>query len=188
MKLVEDYVKIYPAINKKMCNTILKEITDINWQQHKFYNSATGQLNADYGDKELDISFDTIPSIEKLNKIIWETIRTYILDDMNKPYFQGWSGFTIPRFNRYEKNRLMGIHCDHIQSMFDGQRKGIPTLSVLGLLNDNYEGGKLLMFDNENEIKLKQGDIVIFPSVFLYPQRVTEVTKGVRHSFVSWVW
>ena len=44
------------------------------------------------------------------------------------------------------------------------------------------------MFDDEKEYKIKQGEIMIFPSVFLYPHRVAPVTKGVRDTFVSWVW
>ena len=32
-----------------------------------------------------------------------------------------------------------GLHADHIHSMFDGEKKGIPILSVLGVLNDDYE-------------------------------------------------
>ena len=78
-------------------------------------------------------------------------------------------------------------HCDHISELFDGQRKGIPTLSIVGLLNEDYEGGELIMFDNY-EIKLKQGDLMIFPSNFLYPHKVEPIKKGVRYSYVSWVW
>ena len=54
-------------------------------------------------------------------------------------------------------------------------------------LNDNYEGGEFIMFDN-HEIKFKQGDLIIFPSNFLYPHKVEPVIKGTRYSFVSWVW
>ena len=43
------------------------------------------------------------------------------------------------------------------------------------------------MFD-DYVIELKQGDVLMFPSVFLYPHRVNPVTKGVRDTFVSWVW
>ena len=43
------------------------------------------------------------------------------------------------------------------------------------------------MFNNK-KINLNQGDILIFPSVFLYPHKVEPVTKGARYSFVSWAW
>ena len=83
----------------------------------------------------------------------------------------------------WKDSMLLAHNC-----MFDGQRKGIPTLSVLGSLNNDYEGGEFLMFDEEKEYKIKAGEIMIFPSVFLYPHRVAPVTKGTRDTFVSWVW
>ena len=81
----------------------------------------------------------------------------------------------------------MNLHCDHIHTIFDGQRKGIPTLSLLGSLNDNYEGGDLILFD-DFKIELEKGDLIIFPSNFLYPHRVEPVLSGVRYSYISWVW
>jgi predicted 2-oxoglutarate/Fe(II)-dependent dioxygenase YbiX len=51
----------------------------------------------------------------------------------------------------------------------------------------DYEGGEFIMFQ-DHEIKLKKGDLLIFPSVFLYPHKVEPVKKGIRYSFISWVW
>ena len=50
---------------------------------------------------------------------------------------------------------------------------------------DDYKGGEFIMFD-DYEIKFKAGDLIIFPSVFLYPHLVKPVKKGIRYSFVSW--
>jgi predicted 2-oxoglutarate/Fe(II)-dependent dioxygenase YbiX len=81
----------------------------------------------------------------------------------------------------------MKTHHDHIQSLFDGERKGIPVLSIVGLLNDDFDGGEFVFFD-EHKVNLKKGDILIFPSIFIFPHRVAKVTKGTRYSFVSWAW
>ena len=81
----------------------------------------------------------------------------------------------------------MAYHCDHIRSMFDGEKKDIPILSVIGTLNDDYDGGELVMFDDK-EIILGEGDLIIFPSVFLYPHKINPITKGKRYSYTSWVW
>jgi predicted 2-oxoglutarate/Fe(II)-dependent dioxygenase YbiX len=188
MTKLEDYIKIYPKLDKEFCNKIIKELKMSEWKQHNFYNVKDQTFAPQSGSKELDVSWDDIPSRKELTDKTWETVKKYILEDLNKSYFNGWEGFTRIRFNKYKKTRLMALHCDHIHDMFDGNRKGIPILSVLGLLNDDFQGGEFLMFDEEKEIKLKAGDIMIFPSVFLYPHRVAPVTKGVRHSFVSWVW
>ena len=87
----------------------------------------------------------------------------------------------------FAENKKMAEHCDHINSIFDGERKGVPILSIVGILNDDYEGGDFVMFKNK-KIDLKQGDLLLFPSSFLYPHRVDPVTKGHRYSYVSWVY
>ena len=92
--------------------------------------------------------------------------------------------FTPVRFNRYEVGTVMRKHFDHIHSIFDGKLKGIPILSFVGVLNDDYEGGKMLVRDVE--FPLKQGDIIIMPSCFMFPHEISEITKGTRYSFVSW--
>ena len=50
----------------------------------------------------------------------------------------------------------MALHCDHIHSLFEGQKKGIPTMTFLAVLNDDYEGGEFIMWGDE-EIKFKTG-------------------------------
>jgi predicted 2-oxoglutarate/Fe(II)-dependent dioxygenase YbiX len=43
------------------------------------------------------------------------------------------------------------------------------------------------MFDNL-QLDLQAGDLLIFPSNFMYPHRVEPVTNGERYSFISWMW
>ena len=80
----------------------------------------------------------------------------------------------------------MALHADHIHSMFDGKRKGIPILSVLGVLNDDYEGGEFYLIDDK--VDFTKGDILVFPSNFMYPHKVEPVKKGTRYSYISWIW
>lgn len=187
MRRLDDYVKIYKWLDDDFCKNIILELNSVKWDQHTFYHDS-GEYVKRSGDLELDVSYDYIPSKDRLTEEVWKAIGKYILEDFNNEYFAGWSGFTNIRFNRYNKNKLMALHCDHIHDMFDGKRKGIPILTVLGSLNNDYEGGELLMFDEEKEYKMNVGEIMIFPSNFLYPHRVAPVTKGIRDTFVSWVW
>jgi predicted 2-oxoglutarate/Fe(II)-dependent dioxygenase YbiX len=93
--------------------------------------------------------------------------------------------FSVVRYNRYRTGQKIVSHYDHIHSIFDGKEQGIPILSLIGVFNDNYQGGKLTFWQN-HEVELKQGDIVAFPSLFMYPHEVTEITEGTRYSWVSW--
>ena len=185
-KKLEFYIKSYKSIDKKTCKKIVKEIKNIDWLKHTFYDVQEKTFINRSGDNELDVGFINSDTKNLLMQKIWDSYYSYI-SDLNFSWFNGWQGHSEVRFNRYEKNHLMAEHCDHIHSMFDGQRKGIPTMSALGLLNDDYEGGELIMFQ-DTIIPFKAGDIIIFPSCFLYPHKIEPVTKGVRYSFVSWAW
>ena len=91
---------------------------------------------------------------------------------------------TKPRLNKYEVNQNMKTHVDHIHSIFDGKDKGVPILSLVGLINDDFEGGEFYI--NNEEVKFNKGDIMIFPSNFMYSHGVKPITKGERYSYVSW--
>lgn len=183
-----DYVKVYENhIPKKLCKSAVKNLKNVNWQEHSFYESKTNTYIS--YDHELSVSQDNIPEKKEINEQVWFAIEKYILKDFEsfKEWFGGWDGYTSIRFNRYDPTTQMKLHCDHIHSMFDGQIKGVPILSVLGSLNDDYEGGELIMFGN-HEIKLPTGSVVVFPSNFMFPHEVKPVKKGIRYSYVSWTW
>jgi len=121
--------------------------------------------------------------MDYLNNKIKDCVSDYLKNVVPIP-FQLKQVSTI-RFNRYQIGTNMKMHHDHIHGLFDGEKKGVPILTILALLNDDFEGGDFLMFDGK-KVQLEAGDIILFPSNFLYPHAVTTVTKGTRYSFVSW--
>ena len=191
-KDLKDYIVQIPLLDKEFCNQTIDELVKVEelkggWEQHKFYNAKTGVSKPRSGNFELDILYtNQIDNTKVIMKKLWNGIDNYI-KTFNFPWFDGWKGYSAIRYNRYFESRKMALHCDHIHSMFDGNKKGVPILSCLGVLNDNYEGGEFIIFD-DYEIKFKQGDLLIFPSNFLYPHKVEPVTKGTRYSYISWVW
>lgn len=183
---IEAYVKVYDNwIPHEVCDRVVDGLQTATWVQHTYHDPQTNQSQPLNADKELDVTHES-PFSNEVHEYIWQAYRTY-LTELNFEWFSTWEGFTPVRFNRYTKNTLMSLHCDHIHSAFDGQRKGIPTMTCLAVLNDGYAGGEFIMFDDK-EIKLGKGSAVVFPSVFLYPHLVKPVTEGVRYSCVSWAW
>ena len=178
-------------LDEKFCENSIDELDKNEWDKHNFESSG-GVLTKPSGNNELEIIYDENFSfnVGEINNFIVQNLHSAILEyieSYNFDWFNGWEGYSPIRFNRYSSGQTMKNHCDHIHSMFDGERKGIPILSIIGLLNDDYEGGELIMFEDK-KIDTKAGDILIFPSNFLYPHKVTPVSKGVRYSYVSWVW
>lgn len=182
------YLKVYDNVfTPDFCAATVSQLEKAPWEKHGYYDPKSGK-NQSYED-DLYVSHFSIPNKEKIDKQMWEVIRTYLHDDMNavNKWFNSWNGYSFVRFNRYSPGENMKTHCDHIHSLFDGNHKGVPILTVLGALNDDYEGGELIFWEKE-EIKLKAGSVMVFPSNFLYPHQVDSVKSGTRYSYVSWTW
>ncbi len=155
---VKDYMKIYDNfLDLDFCKTVVAEIESNSWQKHSFYRAG----NNDYisYEDDLAVSYSNSENGNFINKKIWSGIEQYIVKDFAHcaDWFNGWSGYSLVRFNKYDTGTKMKLHCDHIHSMFDGNRKGIPTLSILGSLNDDYEGGDLIFWNSE-KVELKLGN------------------------------
>jgi PKHD-type hydroxylase len=62
-------------------------------------------------------------------------------------------------------------------------RKISMTLQLSG--GDDYEGGDLEFMDYTQKAPRGRGDLTVFPAFLMH--RVTELRRGMRYSFVSWV-
>lgn len=84
---------------------------------------------------------------------------------------------------KYEDSGHYDWHTDH-------DSNAPRTLSLIYLLNNDYEGGELMFKDiktnEEIVIDKKPNRLIIWPSNFLYPHKVKPVTKGTRYSVVCW--
>jgi predicted 2-oxoglutarate/Fe(II)-dependent dioxygenase YbiX len=196
----DDYIGLYhDCFEKKILQKTIKElqslpslkkinfkkpISDNHWQSHSWIDPATGK-NSVRSKNELEstrwLAKDHKYYMDVLHKYIGEYIK-----QLKHSHFCGWAGYSQLTFHRYKKETNMDSHIDHIQTIFDGKIRGVPILSVVGQLNDNFEGGEFVVQDKK--IKMKAGDILIFPSNFLFVHRVNTITKGTRLSFISWVY
>lgn len=86
-----------------------------------------------------------------------------------------WEAFN---FVKYNPGQHFQIHSDHGYSY-------ICTLSSVGYINDDYEGGEL-WFDKFNlKIKPKAGDLYLFPSSYIYSHASLPVTSGTKYAIVT---
>ncbi len=181
---LKTYCQVYKNyLDSNFCNNIVSSLDSVEWGLHRYLTPSGDYVSSE---NELSVSYEAIPQSEELHKATWFLVKEY-QESLGFDWFKSWHGMTSIRFNKYDQNTTMMPHCDHIHSLFDGTRKGVPILSIVGLLNNSYEGGDFLMWDNE-KIDLEPGSVMIFPSNFLYPHQVSPILKGTRFSFVQWVW
>lgn len=60
-------------------------------------------------------------------------------------------------------------------------------VSTVYYLNDDYDGGELCFPQFNIELKPKAGDMIIFPSSYVYSHSVKPVILGNRFSIASWL-
>ena len=115
-----------------------------------------------------------------------------LLDLMQKALTEYCKTFTYLREVRaqdinllkYEKGNFYNTHVDAFHTVN-------RQLSFIINLNEDYTGGNLV-FHNPmtkqpySQTNLKEGDLIMFPSNFLYPHKILPITEGTRYSIVSW--
>jgi len=179
---LSDFIKTYRIVPDSICKSIITRSNLLDYDIHKWNDSNDYYHTGDSKDFERTKLDDA--SSHLLNPYIQEAFKRYTFDLALSFKFSGKSTIS---FNRYTKSTRMKSHIDHIRSIFDGTTKGIPILTILGTLNDDYQGGKFSFWES-NIYDLSAGDVIIFPSVFMYPHSVTEITEGTRYSFVQWIY
>ena len=177
--------KIIPA---DFCDLIVKDIETREWKSHEWYTTGTAERYSNET-KELDVQYATPELHRALSPFIIESGKRYnkIYSFPSEVAGQMMTRFSEPRFNRYESGQIFRQHHDHIHSLFDGEVKGVPVLTFILNFNDDYEGADLFFWE-DTVVKLGKGDIIMFPSNWLFPHGVTEATKGKRYSGVCWSW
>ena len=186
MNKVDDYIFVTNIIPKDLCESLIDECNKKEWKKHTWNNYAAGTFESE-STKELDVMSCTQEQQNKITPYLIKALEEYQIKystEGEKTQGPWLTKFSPIRFNKYVIGTTMRKHYDHIHSIFDGKMKGVPIISIVGQLNEDYEGAEF--YCREKKIRLKTGDILLFPSNFMYPHEVKEVTKGVRYSFVSW--
>ena len=81
-------------------------------------------------------------------------------------------------FIRYNPGQHFAVHADHGFSY-------TCTVSSVIYLNDGYEGGELWFPYLDIKFKPQAGDILLFPSTFIYAHSSLKVTSGTKYSAVT---
>jgi len=136
---------------------------------------------------ELDVLRSHIQLCPNEHKELWQLSHKVAIKTMPKIYanYENYLPKEVDLYNKYSgywlcKYPVGGRLSNHAD--LDGD-SGSVTISYT--INDDYEGGELRFWDNY-ELKNYSNSVHIYPSNFLYPHKVTPVTKGDRYSIVCW--
>jgi hypothetical protein len=170
-----------------LINRLEKSLTshpEYNWQPaYVGYQELMPEYRdcVDFKYKKADLRNDESAEYKELSSI-WDScyekqklaVDHYCsLFDINELRY--WEAFN---FIKYEKGQHFLYHHDHGYSYN-------CTVSLVAYLNDDFEGGGLHFKKQDILYTPKAGDVVVFPSNYMYPHRAMPVENGTKYSMVT---
>jgi hypothetical protein len=137
-----------------------------NAQDFKIGSTSLGPRNSDNSE------------LYDLHEKVFQAVRQCI-DDYGDYWGVGIMSYEAFNFVKYDgPGTHFKVHADHGPTY-------VCTISVVVYLNDDYEGGEL-WFPRMNNltIKPKAGDVLVFPSTFIYEHASQDMKSGVKYSVV----
>jgi len=173
------------------CDNILKTIVssiDANVHQNLKWSQAMvgrNQLVPDYRNCwDCKLSPNAVHNMgevhDEFEKAYMEVVISIgsCVEDYLKKYNISLEYMEAVNFVKYGVGEHFDVHSDHGFSY-------TCTVSTVAYLNDNYEGGELWFNHLDQKIKPETGDIVVFPSTFIYSHASLPVKSGVKYSAVT---
>lgn len=171
---------------------IINRLEDVVSDPNNPYNYAEamvgyGMKMPEYRDcfdikfKKTDIEHDRSEASLKLQSL-WEDVyfnKLQAVKDYSKKFNIGelryWESLN---FVKYGPGQHFQEHTDHGFSYN-------CVVSMVGYVNDDYEGGEIYFRMQGVKVKPKAGDLFIFPSNYMYPHQAMPVISGNKYSIVT---
>jgi len=175
-------------LHLKTTSSLFNYLNTIKFDKAKVNIDLDPTNNVNYEFRNVG-SYPVSPLKEKMTDVFWfRYLQNQINEVITKKYIKKFPLVSLKNweqieFLKYEKDNKFVNHVDH--------GYGTPrTLSIVYLLNNDYEGGELVFnFQNKQSMTIKKipNTLIIFPSNFCFVHQVTPVTSGIRFSAVSWI-
>jgi prolyl 4-hydroxylase len=92
---------------------------------------------------------------------------------------------------RYQPGQYYKRHIDNLllSDRFEEVAQGVPTrdISIVGYLNDDFEGGETFFDRQDLKVKPEAGSVLVFPAYYTHPHQSLPVLQGEKYSFTTWL-
>jgi len=184
---VEEYVRVYKQFfSFELCNELVEDIKKYPIKM-KFSGSLSDSLrkgefvNTYFSQNEFTQKIENLieTSIEKISKKYTQDVRP-----LYYAYGDNFNHYTY-HILKYTSDDYFKIHHDHYAETLNHSR----LLTVCIYLNEDYTGGELEFpsVGNDKEYSFKTGDIIVFPSNWMFYHGVKPILSGERYTIVIWI-
>ena len=169
---ITDFIDFKQIDSSKILEKV-KELDESFWEKAETVNSTNNVRETD------QLTITNNPVFEFFNKTAYEIIQPLVYEYCvkHKVPISEDEGF---RILRYGVGQHYKIHVDSNKSIH-------RDISLVWVLNNDFEGGDLVFSDLGIKLDLLKHNFVLFPSYFLFKHEVLPVTKGTKYSLVTWL-
>jgi hypothetical protein len=135
----------------------------------------------------LDFKFkkSTIIGTDEKSEIIKESWQ-YLYDTMNAAVKDYCNMYPMEPLEYWESiNLVKYFPGNHFQTHADDGGSYKSVVSLVGYLNDDYSDGEITFPAHDVTIKPEAGDLIIFPSNYMFMHRAMPVGEGIKYSVVT---
>lgn len=175
-------VVVEDVVPEELCDDIINGFKDTSiWLE-----GMIGGANVDKNIRNVELfplsdfrALEVNPNAKELDDRMFESA-SIALNTYNKHHkdvdIRRDTGYEVLRYNEGQ------FYTQHTDSFHQNPR----AVSCSFALNDDYEGGEFAFFDRRIVTKIKKGSAIMFPSNFMFPHEILQVTKGTRYSIITW--
>lgn len=184
---MENYVKVYKNLLKTpFCQELVNEI-----KEYPNVLEFDGELsNLLRKGSFLNTYFSTNPLATKVEGILESCIDVVVKQytkDVRPLYYAYGDNFNHYTYHilKYTPDDYFKIHHDHYAETLNYSR----LLSMIIYLNEDYTGGEL-QFPSagiDKEYTFETGDVIVFPSHWMFYHGVKPILSGERYAIVAWL-
>lgn len=149
--------------------------------------SEGGSIKVDKTTRDSDIfalSDEASRLFNDQQKAVYNTVKQTMMQCLTD-YVDKY-GMEVKDFNYDAWNILKYGVGQKFDSHIDDGPKAPKVISIIAYLNDDYTGGEIEYKNINFSYKPSAGDVIIFPSNYIYRHEVKPVESGIRYSIVNW--
>jgi hypothetical protein len=164
-------------------NSLDGSLPEYSWQgamvteADEVLNSARNCVDFKMNSNSLGLINEQNKDLYRIHDSAFKAIKPCV-DDYGYYWGVGVNYYEAFNFVKYDgPGTHFKVHADHGPAY-------VTTISVVAYLNDDYEGGELYFPRFNLTIKPKAGDVVVFPSTYIYEHASQDMISGKKYCIV----
>lgn len=186
-ELIQDIFIIENLLSPELCEAILRLVSSLKLEQAGI---QIMQFDSTIRSNHLLYLGDPDPQLHYINQLLITQV-SLIQDFLKQHYGIYFSQIEPCSILQYQSGQFYKRHVDNLlfSSRLEEAAKGVPTrdVSVVGYLNDRFEGGETYFDRQKLKITPKQGAVIVFPAYWTHPHASLPVVTGTKYSFTTWL-